>query len=98
MLKEIAYLKLWLGILMMTDTSLIGWLVLNYENVKLLLVVSDIAAIIMIAVGFWFCIKGSRVKLSVCGDYRMDIIVSIFILAFIALLVYASIDATKHPK
>jgi len=52
----------------------------------------------MIAVGFWFCIKGSRVKLSVCGDYRMDIIVSIFILAFIALLVYASIDATKHPK
>jgi len=28
----------------------------------------------------------------------MDIIVSIFILAFIALLVYASIDATKHPK
>ncbi len=43
-------------------------------------------------------IKGSRVKLSVCGDYRMDIIVSIIFLAFIALLVYASIDATKHPK
>ncbi|MGH8525764.1 MAG: hypothetical protein ACREXY_16640 [Gammaproteobacteria bacterium] len=52
MLKEkIAYLKLWLGILVVTDISLIGWLVLNYENAKLLLVVSDIAAIIMIAVG-----------------------------------------------
>lgn len=36
---------------MVTDISLIGWLVLNYENAKLLLVVSDIAAIIMIAVG-----------------------------------------------
>jgi len=46
----------------------------------------------------WFCIRGSGVKLSVCGDYRMDIIVSIIFLAFIALLVYASIDATKHPK
>jgi len=52
MLKEkIAYLKLWLGILVMTNISLIGWLVLNYETTKLLLVVSDIAAIVMIAVG-----------------------------------------------
>lgn len=52
MLKEkIAYLKLWLGILVVTDISLIGWLVLNYESAKPLLVVSDIAAIIAIAVG-----------------------------------------------
>jgi hypothetical protein len=47
MLKEkLAYLKLWLGILVVTNISLIGWLVSNYEKAKLLLVVSDIAAII----------------------------------------------------
>jgi hypothetical protein len=52
MLKEkLAYLKLWLGILVVTNISLIGWLVSNYEKAKLLLVVSDIAAIIVIAVG-----------------------------------------------
>jgi hypothetical protein len=52
MLKEkLAYLKLWLGILVVTNISLIGWLVSNYEKAKLLLVVSDITAIIVIAVG-----------------------------------------------
>ena len=28
----------------------------------------------------------------------MDILVSLIVLAFIVLLVYASIDATRHPK
>jgi nitrate reductase gamma subunit len=52
MLKErLAYLKLWLGILVVTDLSLIGWLVSHYENAKLLLVVSGITAVIMAAVG-----------------------------------------------
>ena len=37
-------------------------------------------------------------KLTVYGGYRMDILVSLIFLAFVALLLYASIDATKYPK
>ena len=44
MKEKIAYLKLWLGILVLTDISLIGWLVSNYEKAKPLLLVSDIIA------------------------------------------------------
>ncbi len=49
--EKIAYLKLWLGILVVTDISLIGWLVSNYEKAKLLFLISDIIAIVMISVG-----------------------------------------------
>ena len=51
MKEKIAYLKLWLGILVLTDISLIGWLVSNYEKAKLIFLVSDIIAIVMISVG-----------------------------------------------
>lgn len=29
--EEIAYLKLWLGIIVVTDISLVGWFVSNYQ-------------------------------------------------------------------
>ena len=51
MKEKIAYLKLWLGILVVTNISLIGWLVSNYEKAKSLLLISDIIAIVMISIG-----------------------------------------------
>ncbi len=63
-----------------------------------MLVVSDIAAIIVIAVGILVLHKRIEREIERLRGYRMDIVVSIIFLAFIALLVYASIDATKHPK
>lgn len=48
--EKIAYLKLWLGIFVVTDISLIGWLLANYEKAKLLLLVSDILGIFSISI------------------------------------------------
>ena len=47
--EKISYLKLWLGIFVVTDISLIGWLITNYEEAKLLLLISDIVGIVSMA-------------------------------------------------
>jgi hypothetical protein len=49
--EEIAYLKLWLGILIVTDISLIGWLLGNYNGAPWLLTVGCLVALISIGFG-----------------------------------------------
>ncbi len=45
--EQIAYLKVWLGILVITDISLLGWLASNISKAeKVLLVVGIVAAIV----------------------------------------------------
>lgn len=45
--EQIAYLKVWLGILVITDISLLGWLASNISKAeKALLVVGIVAAIV----------------------------------------------------
>jgi len=51
--EKIAYLKLWLGIFVVTDISLIGWLLANYEKAKPLLLVSDILGIFSISIAIF---------------------------------------------
>ena len=52
--EKIAYLKLWLGILVVTDISLISWAVTNFDPEKLLLFLSGFITIGMTSVGiFW---------------------------------------------
>ncbi len=51
-LKErIAYLKLWLGIMIVTDVSLIGWLVGNYTVANFTLIAADVVLVILVSVG-----------------------------------------------
>jgi hypothetical protein len=38
--EQIAYLKVWLGILVVTDISVFGWLISNIENATALLLES----------------------------------------------------------
>jgi hypothetical protein len=40
--EQIAYLKLWLGIMVVTDISLIGWFVGNYGEASTNLLVADL--------------------------------------------------------
>jgi hypothetical protein len=43
--ERIAYLKLWLGIVIVTDISLVGWLLGNFRSAEGPLVIGDILAI-----------------------------------------------------
>jgi len=50
--EHIAYLKLWLGIVIVTDISLMGWLLGNFRSAGGALVFGDIVALIAVS---WGC-------------------------------------------
>ena len=50
--ERIAYLKLWLSIVIVTDISLIGWLLGNFRSAQWPLVAGDILAIVAAS---WGC-------------------------------------------
>ena len=51
--EKIAYLKLWLGIFVVTEISLIGWLITHYEKAKTILVASDVVAVFSISIAIF---------------------------------------------
>ena len=54
LLKEkIAYLKLWLSIMVVTDISMVGWLLGNYTAAKWALIAGDIVAICFMSFGIY---------------------------------------------
>lgn len=48
--EQIAYLKLWLGILVATIISLTGWLISNFQTVHWVLIIASILA--LLSIGF----------------------------------------------
>jgi hypothetical protein len=49
--EHIAYLKLWLGIIVVTDISLIGWFIGNYGRTAIGLLIADILAVVAVSLG-----------------------------------------------
>ncbi len=49
--EQIAYLKLWLGIMVVTDISLIGWFIGNYGQASTSLLTMDLVAITGVSAG-----------------------------------------------
>ena len=49
--EQIAYLKFWLGVMVVTDISLFGWLISNARSTSLRLLVSGCVAVIAITAG-----------------------------------------------
>jgi hypothetical protein len=50
--EHIAYLKLWLGIMIVTDISLFGWLIGNFASAGWRLIVGDTLALLAVS---WGC-------------------------------------------
>ncbi len=48
--EELNYLKVWLGIIVITVISLISWLINNYETSSMIKSVSDMIAIVILTV------------------------------------------------
>ncbi len=49
--EQIAYLKLWLGIMVVTDISLIGWFIGNYGQASESLLTMDLVAVTGVSAG-----------------------------------------------
>ena len=51
--EKIAYLKLWLSVMVVTDISLAGWLLGNYTTANWALIAGDVIAIFVISSGIY---------------------------------------------
>lgn len=51
--EEIAYLKVWLGILVVTDISTFGWLISNVDEATTLLLWAAVIAVVGLSVGIF---------------------------------------------
>jgi hypothetical protein len=49
--EKIAYLKVWLGILVITDISTFGWLISNVETASRLLLWAAVIAVVALTAG-----------------------------------------------
>ena len=49
--EKIAYLKIWLGILVVTDISLVGWLTSNIVSANTLVLFAGVVAVVAATVG-----------------------------------------------
>lgn len=51
--EKIAYLKVWLGILVVTDISTFGWLISNVETAAALLLWAAVISVIAFTIGIF---------------------------------------------
>ena len=61
--EELNYLKVWLGIVVITTIGLISWLINNYEISSILKIVADLIAIIILTISIIFIDKNIKVKI-----------------------------------
>jgi len=52
--EKIAYLKVWLGILLVTDISTFGWLVSNVDSATRLLLWAAVVVVVALTLGILF--------------------------------------------
>ena len=66
--EELNYLKIWLGIIVVTAISLIGWLINNYGQESFVKIFGDIIAIITLTVAIIIVDKKIKAKIKSLRD------------------------------
>lgn len=66
--EEINYLKVWLGIVVVTNIGLISWLINNYDTDTILKVIADISAICLLTISIIIIDKNIKKKIKLLKD------------------------------
>ena len=66
--EELNYLKVWLGIIVITTISLISWLINNYETSSDIKIFADVIAIVVLTVSIVFIDKNIKLKIKKLKD------------------------------
>jgi len=66
--EELNYLKVWLGIIVITTIGLVGWLINNYEIASKLKVITDILAIIILTISIIIIDRNIKNKIKSLKD------------------------------
>nr|VFJ44601.1 MAG: hypothetical protein BECKFW1821A_GA0114235_100734 [Candidatus Kentron sp. FW]VFJ54176.1 MAG: hypothetical protein BECKFW1821B_GA0114236_101725 [Candidatus Kentron sp. FW] len=63
--EKIAYLKLWLGVMIAVELSLTGWVLMNFLSAHWLLIAAGI--LVLAAIGFAGYIIHTRIEAKIAG-------------------------------
>ena len=63
--EQINYIKIWLGIIVITNISLISWLISNYETATNIKVISALVAIIVLTISIIKIDRSIKIKIKV---------------------------------
>ena len=97
--EQIAYLKFWLGIFVVTDISLFGWVLSNVESANLLLVFRGLIRNCSNYCGYRVAAPPNRATdRKSTGALAMETIVAALLVVVSLVLLGVAIDATRHPK
>ena len=66
--EELNYLKVWLGIIVITTIGLISWLINNYETSSNIKIISDVIAIITLTISSILIDKSIKKKIKSLKD------------------------------
>jgi len=66
--EELNYLKVWLGIIVITAIGLISWLINNYETSSEVKIIADIIAIIFLTISIMLIDKNIKKKIKSLKD------------------------------
>ena len=66
--EELNYLKVWLGIIVITTIGLISWLINNYETSSELKIISDVVAIVFLTLSILIMDKKIKKKIRSLKD------------------------------
>jgi len=66
--EELNYLKVWLGIIIVTTIGLISWLINNYKTSSNFKIIADIIAVIILTVSIIFMDKNIKKKIKSLRD------------------------------
>ncbi|MGH8523060.1 MAG: hypothetical protein ACREXY_02215 [Gammaproteobacteria bacterium] len=66
--EQIAYLKLWLGIMVAVGISLTGWLLSNFQSADWILVLADIVGLLAIGFGGYTIHKRIEAKIALLEE------------------------------
>ena len=66
--EELNYLKVWLGIIVITTIGLISWLINNYAVSSNIKIIADVIAIIVLTITILFIDKNIKNKIRALKD------------------------------
>ena len=66
--ESIGYIKIWLGMILVTNISLVGWLFSNFETSTNIQVISDIIAIVLLTISIVIVDKKIKIKIKSLRD------------------------------
>jgi len=70
--EEIGWLKIWLGIFVVTMFSMIAWLAGNYDKAEKIIIILDIMAILVFAIAISFINKTAIRKIRSLKDIEKE--------------------------